>query len=227
MLAAGRGAPEDSERALASLCESYWYPVYAHIRRRGRDPEQSRDLVQGFFHEFLAKRLYERADPDRGRFRSFLCKALEHYLQHEREHASALKRGGGCEIVSWDQAQAESRYEVERSRDGSPADAYQRAWAQALLDRVFSRLRMEFVAEGREAYFDRLRPHLWQEDDATPYAQLAQEFQLTTVNIKVSVHRLRRRFGSLLREEIRRTVDRDSEVEEELNHLIQALAPSR
>lgn len=224
VLTAGNAHSLDAEAALARLCEVYWYPVYAHVRRLGNPPEQARDLAQGFFFEFLSKRWFQRADRDRGRFRAFICKALENFLHHEHERATALKRGGSREIVSWDLEMAEGRFASEPRDDEAPDRAYQRAWAQTLIDEVFLRLRAEFATGAKEAIFDRLRPHLWLDDDATPYAEIAREFNLTTVNVKVTVHRLRRRFGEILRAEIRDTVESESDVEDELAHLIQLLA---
>lgn len=223
VLAAGRAQAPDAEAALAQLCETYWYPAYAHTRRLGNGPEPARDLTQAFFLEFLSRRWYERADPDRGRFRSFLCRSLENFLHHEHERATALKRGGGREPVSLDLELAEGRFAAEPRDEISPDRAYQQSWARTLIEKVFRRLRAEFAVQAREEFFDQLRPHLWAEEGAAPYADLAREFRLTTVNVKVTVHRLRRRFGELLREEIRQTVESDAEVEEELNHLIQVL----
>lgn len=224
VLAAGKGAPPDAAAALNHLCETYWYPLYAHARRKGNDPEKARDLTQSFFADLLERRSYEKADRDRGRFRSFLCRSLENFLHHEHERATAVKRGGGREILSWDAEQAEGRFLKEPQTDATPETAYQRSWAQTLIEQAFTRLRNEFAVGGREEFFDRIRPHLWQDDDATPYADLARQFSMTVVSVRVTVHRLRKRYGEVLRAEIAQTVSSPGEVEDELNELIRALA---
>jgi DNA-directed RNA polymerase specialized sigma24 family protein len=158
---AGGGDEERAREALARLCNGYWYPLYAFVRRRGHDADEAMDLVQGYFARLLEKGVLAAADPARGRFRSFLMTDCQHYLTHHRRHESAQKRGGGIRPVSIDSRDAEGRFLREPADDDlTPERLFERAWAMTLLERVVAQLREEFEAAGRAAAFDRLKPVL-------------------------------------------------------------------
>jgi RNA polymerase sigma-70 factor (ECF subfamily) len=220
VLAAGHGGSPQAEAALETLCRNYWYPLYAYVRRRGHTPFDAQDLTQGFFAALLAGNYLARADRARGRFRTFLLSSMNNFLHNEHDQATALKRGGGREIVSWEEHTAEGRYAREPASGLSPEEVFEKRWGATLLERVLARLREESGSVERQELFDQLKPHLWGEDDATPYAQLATRFNLSVSALKVTVHRLRRRYRDLLREEIAQTVVDPSEVADEIQHLL-------
>ena len=224
VLAASGNASVSTEAALATLCQAYWFPLYAHVRRRGNDPESARDLTQGFFSELLAKDSIARADRERGRFRTFLLAALDHFLHHQHRDAQALKRGGGREFISWDAQDAEQRYALEPVDNRSPDREFDRRWALATLEKVRHQLRNEFLLAGKSELFNALRPHLSGELETLPYAQIATQLNMTVVAVKVTVHRLRQRYGELLRQEVAQTLADPSGVEEEIRQLIAALS---
>jgi RNA polymerase sigma-70 factor (ECF subfamily) len=223
VLAAGNAASPGSRRALATLCEAYWFPLYAFARRLGRQPDDARDLTQAFFARLLEKDFLRAADPARGRFRSFLLAAFKHFLAKEHDRAAAQKRGGGKHMFSLDLASAEGRYGLEPASGLTPERAYERRWALTLLDRVMRRLQDESSALGKERLFDRLKVFLTGDSDTPPYREVADELGMTEGAVKVAVHRLRRRFRELVLEEIAQTVDGPAEVEDELRHLFEAL----
>ncbi len=225
VLAAGDVASPGSRRALAALCEAYWFPLYAFARRLGRQPDDASDLTQAFFARLLEKGYLRAADPSRGRFRSFLLAAFKHFLAREHDRATALKRGGGKHPISLDLASAEGRYRLEPASGLTPERAYERRWALTLLDRVIGRLRDESAASGKGGLFDRLKVFLTGESDSPTHRQVAAELGMTEGAVKVAVHRLRRRFRELVLDEIGRTVDGPAEVEDELRHLFEALRP--
>lgn len=223
VLAAGDAAPAACD-ALATLCQAYWFPLYAHVRRRGHDAEAARDLTQSFFAELLAHNTINRADPQRGRFRTFLLSVLDNYLRHAHRDGQALKRGGGRELISWDAQNAEERLSLEPADERSPDADFDRRWALATLERARTRLRNEFCLSGKVELFDLLRPHLSSDDAGLPYAKIAAQLNMTVVAIKVTVHRLRQRLGELLREEVAHTLANPADAETELRHLIEALS---
>jgi RNA polymerase sigma factor (sigma-70 family) len=223
VLSAGQPDSPGSARALEQLCLAYWYPLYAHIRRRGHQAEEARDLTQGFFVELLANRSVSVADPNRGRFRTFLLASLDNYLRHHHRDATALKRGGGIEFISRDAQAAEERYAREPADQRSPDREFDRRWALATLDKVRDQLRRELMVAGKAELFDLLRPYLCEDQQTTPYAQVAAQLKMTTVAVKVMVHRLRRRYGELLRTEVGQTLANPADADEELKHLIAAL----
>lgn len=227
VLAAGRGKDGTSaamaEAALSRLCEAYWFPLYAHIRRRGNDPEVARDLTQGFIADLIQRDGIAHADPRAGRFRSFLLKSADHFLHRCHRDGRALKRGGGREVVSFDALEAEERMAAEPVDERSPEREFDRRCALALLDAARRRLRLEFSAGGKAELFDLLRPHFFGDPGAVPYAVIARQTNLTVVAIKQTTFRLRRRFGEILRAEVSQTLARPADVEEELRHLLTAL----
>lgn len=224
VLAAGGGATPDAEAALASLCQAYWYPLYCCVRRHGHPPEDAQDLTQAFFAKLLEKGQFALADPQRGRFRTFLLRSLENFLHNHHRDARALKRGGGREIVSWDAQDAETRYAAAPADTLSPATLYEREWAGALLEGALRRLEAEFALRGREGLFQALEPHLWGDETSAPHADIAARLGMTVVAVRVTLHRLRQRFHELLLEAIANTVADPAEAVDELRHLRRILA---
>jgi RNA polymerase sigma-70 factor (ECF subfamily) len=222
LAAAQRDSPE-SARALAALCEAYWYPLYAFARRRGHSPEDAQDLTQGFFAVLLEKEYLRVADSARGKFRPFLLTAFQHYISKEHARARAQKRGGTCRHLSLDFEAGESRYTHEPAHLATPETIYQRRWAILLLDRVLSSLREDYARMGKEMLFDRLRIFLTGEQTNRPYAEVAAELEMTEGALKVAIHRLRRRYREILRAEIAQTVERPDDVDDELRQLFDAV----
>jgi RNA polymerase sigma-70 factor (ECF subfamily) len=223
VLAAGKGASAEAQAALAALCQTYWYPLYAYVRRRGHRPDLAQDLTQEFFARLLEKHYLQRADPERGRFRSFLLTAFKRFLSRERARDQAKKRGGGVQLLALDFEVGESRYSLEPAHEATAEKIYEQRWALALLDQVFARLRRECDEAGKQKEFDRLKLYLTGEADTPSYREVAAELGMTEGAVKVAVHRLRRRYRQLVREEIAQTVAGPEEVDEELRHLRAAL----
>ena len=213
----GDGSPE----ALATLCETYWYPLYAYARRRGYGIEDAQDLTQAFFARVLSRDFFTKANPERGRFRAFFVTAFKHYLANEHDYARAGKRGGAQLPASLDQA--ESRYEHEPAHDLTPEALYERRWALALIARAFGELEAEEEQKGRRAQFEALRPLL--AGDETPHKAVAAQLGMSGGAVNVALHRLRRRFAYVLRERIAETVDSAEAIEDELRHLLEAVTP--
>jgi RNA polymerase sigma-70 factor (ECF subfamily) len=205
--------------ALEQLCRTYWYPLYAYVRRRGHGPEDAQDLTQEFFYRLVQKEYLAQVDPRKGKFRSFLLAAINHFLANEWDRARTLKRGGQVTFVSLDEAQVEQRYQGERLAWRSPEEIYERTWAVALLDKVLGRLREETAASGQSTRFEELKAVLMGERPSLTYAELALKLGTTEPALKMAVQRLRRRYAELLREEIAHTVRGPDEVEDELRHL--------
>ncbi len=212
--------------ALEELCRGYWTPLYAFARRSGHPPEDARDLTQGFFARLLEKRDMSAADPQRGRFRSFLLATFKHFLTHERDRAGALKRGGGIELLPLDPGAEEAGFLLYPTDLRTPEHAFERRWASALLEKVFCRLREEFVASGRGALFDDFKGFLVGEPPEGSYAAVAARLEMTEGAAKMIVTRMRARYRYLLRGEIAQTVTTPAEVEEELRHLRALLSGS-
>lgn len=225
VLAAGDAAAPQSRQALASLCQGYWYPLYAYIRRQGHAPEPALDLTQEFFLRFLEKDFLRAVDRGKGRFRSFLLAACKHFLANERDRILAKKRGGGATIVSIIADEAEQRYGLEPAYTSTPEKLFERRWALTLLDQVLTRLRQEFADSGKTRLFELLKTFLTGEKTTSGYAQAGAELGMSEGSVKVAVHRLRGRYRELLREEISRTLDDASQVEDEIRDLFAALGP--
>ena len=222
MLAAGGAASPERQAALEDLARAYWYPLYAYARRRGLPPELAADRVQACFALLLERDDLARADPARGRFRAFLITAFRHLLEDERARERALKRGGGHKVLSIDARDGERRLVDEPLESETPERTFERAWVGELLARSLARLGEEQARIGRGALFERLRPHLCGEDDAPRFAQVAGELAMTGNAVKVAAHRLRKRYGELLREEVAATLGAPADpaaVEEELRAL--------
>jgi DNA-directed RNA polymerase specialized sigma24 family protein len=227
--AAGRRSSPDSRRALASLCEAYWYPLYAYVRRRVVDLNDAHDLTQAFFAELLAKNYVGAASADRGRFRAFLLTALKHFLSKEWEKARAQKRGGGKAPIRLDFAAADSQYKADSHYKIEPASSltaeqiYDREWAVALLGRIVQRLESEAAEAGKARQFEELKGFLIGEHSGATYADVATKLGMTEAAVKMATSRMRRRYRELLREEIAQTVTGPDEVEDEIRKLFATL----
>jgi len=208
-----------ARHALAELCQTYWYPLYAFIRRQGHAPHDAEDLTQEFFARLVEKEFLRAVRREKGRFRSFLLTALKRFLANEHDRATAQKRGGDRAVISIDHASAESRYELEPAHQVTPEVIFEQRWATMLLERVLERLREEYAATNRALLFGHLSDSLTKERDALPYAEIARELKMTEAAVKMAVQRLRRRYRELLREEIARTVASPDEIEAEIRHL--------
>jgi RNA polymerase sigma-70 factor (ECF subfamily) len=221
---AGGHDPDRARAALAELCRGYWYPLYAFIRRKGHSADEAADLVQGYFARLLEKGVLAAADRSRGRFRAFLMTDCAYHLSHERARASAGKRGGGRAAASIDLRDAEGRFLAEPADDGLTAEQqFDRAWALALLGRVLEALRDDYARGGRGEVFDRLKPVLTDGPAAVPYAEVAAALGSTEGAVQVAVHRLRKRYGEVLREQIAATVRDPADVDDEIHALFVAL----
>ncbi|MEK7683857.1 MAG: sigma-70 family RNA polymerase sigma factor [Verrucomicrobiota bacterium] len=224
VLAARDTASPGAAAALAELCRTYWYPLYAFVRRKGHSPHDAQDLTQAFFARLLEKNYVAQADRERGRFRTYLLAALTHFLADEWDKARRLKRGGGREIISFDAASAEERYRLEPIDQLDAAKLYERRWVTTLFDQVLARLEEEFRDSGKGGLFDQLKGSLLAEEPGPSYAELGTQLGLTEDAVKQAVHRMRRRYRELFREEIAQTVAGPGEVEDELKHLFAVLS---
>ena len=222
LLAGDPDAPLARE-SLAELCGAYWYPLYAYIRRRGYDPERARDLTQDFFARALEKGLLAEADPSRGRFRSFLRTVCAHFLANRRDREQARKRGGGRAVLPIDPVDAEGRYALELADGLTPERIFDRSWALTLLGRVLDGLGREYDEAGKAATFEALRGVLAGDPDLPSYAAVAARLGTTEGAARVAAHRLRRRYGELLRREIAATLAEPAEVDDEIRDLFAAL----
>jgi RNA polymerase sigma-70 factor (ECF subfamily) len=224
VLSAGRQTSLLSDQALEELCRTYWYPLYAYTRHQGRSKEDAEDLVQSFFARFLQKNYLQSLDREKGKFRAFLLAALKHFLANEWDRAHRQKRGGGAAPLSLDWHDADSRFQIDPANNLSPDKLYDRAWAVTLLERVIVRLREEHSEEEKAKLFDCLKPFLMLGKSVIPYAEAAANLGLTEGAVRVAVHRLRRRYRELLRDEIAQTLSRPDQVEEELRALFGAFS---
>jgi len=223
VVAASQGSASDAQPALEQLCRSYWYPLYAHVRRRGYSREDAEDLTQAFFARLLTHQSLSVADPSRGRFRCFLLAGLNHFLANEWNKARAEKRGGDRNHLSFDTAIGEQLYDQDGSRELNPEELYERAWALQFLEHVRARLRHTYAEAGKADRFEALERFLPGEEDPPSYAQAATQLGVPEGTLKAEVHRLKRRYGELLREEVAHTVADPGEIDDELRYLIQVL----
>ncbi len=222
-MAAGRESSAESAAALATLCEAYWYPLYAYVRRQGHERAEAEDLTQGFFTRLLDKNDLRQVRRERGKFRSFLLASLKHYIINEWDRARAAKRGGGRKHLSLDFETGESRYRLERAGGQTPEAIFEKQWALALLEKVQQTLRGEFRNAGKENQFDRLQVCLTGEARSMPYRRLASELGMTEGAVKVAVHRLKKRFRDRLRAEIGQTVASEAQIDDEIRTLFDAV----
>jgi RNA polymerase sigma factor (sigma-70 family) len=223
VLTAGRADTPRARAAIETLCRTYWYPLYAYIRRRGYSPEDAQDLTQEFFARLLEKNALARVRREGGKFRSYLLTALNHFLVDEWKKARAQKRGAG-RVLSLDAEEAETRFGREPADRLTPERLFEQNWAVALLNLVYGRLRLEYDGGGKTRLFEELKFCLAGERSSLPYSELAERLNLTESAVKVTVHRLRRRYRELLREEVAHTVASGDEIEDELRSLFRALA---
>ena len=223
MLTAARSDTPRARAALENLCQTYWPPLYAYVRRRGHSPEDGQDLTQEFFARLLGHNAVATVNPDKGRFRSFLLASMNHFLADEWDKARAQKRGGG-KVISFDPQAAETWLTELAAKDLTPEKAFEHRWAITLLEQVYRRLEGEYRQQNKEKLFDGLRPMLTGDSRAAPYAELARHLDMTEGAVKVAVHRLRQRYRELLRDTISDTVAGPEEVEDELRYLFRILA---
>jgi RNA polymerase sigma factor (sigma-70 family) len=222
--AASRQSSPQAADALAELCQIYWPPLYGYLRGRGHDREDAQDLTQGFFTRLLQRRDLRVADPERGPFRAFLLTSLKRYAINEHERSVAVRRGGRSVRLSLDFEEAERVYTLERRPNDSPDRAFDRKWAGIVLDRALDRLREECHQTGRGLRTERLLPYLTETGNLGTYRAAAAELRMSEGAVKVAVHRLRQRFGAILRLEIAETVRHPSDVAEEMRELLRAVS---
>ena len=223
VLAARDGHRVEADEALASLCEAYWYPLYAFVRRKGHDAEHAEDLVQGFFAQLLEKRSLMSVVREKGKFRSFLMASCAHYLANQADYALARKRGGGRALISIDRAKAEGRYDCEPAHGLTAERLFERQWTMALLDQVLTALETEMDTAGKSRQFAALRPALLGSADRMPYADAATMLGISEEAARAAASRLRKRYRELLREEVARTLEDLADVDGEIRALFSAL----
>ena len=225
VLAARDGSDTEARRALEELCLTYWQPLYAYIRHQGADPEEAKDLTQGFVAKLLEPEFLADVDPSKGRFRSFLLAAVRNFLSHERDRARALKRGGSSPTLSIDVEAGESGYTLSPVAEMSPADVFERRWSFTVLGRGLERLRREAIARGQEAQFEQLERYLTSAEADAPYREVAESLEMSEGAVATAVHRLRKRFGECLRAEVREIVVDPADVDAELRHMLAVVRP--
>jgi len=223
VLAAGEVAGHEAEDALAQLCTTYWYPLYAYIRRRVSNVHEAQDLTQAFFCHLLEKHVIARADRNRGRFRTFLLAALTNFLNNEWHKARALKRGQGNIELPLDFDSGDSRYQAEPSHELTPEKLYERRWVMALLEQVLGRLRRELADAGHAEHFEPFKGTLTGEASAAEYERAAATLGITPAAAKQAAYRLRKRYRQLFREEVAQTVGDEADVDDEIRRLMAAL----
>jgi RNA polymerase sigma factor (sigma-70 family) len=223
VLAAREKGTASAREAVERLCETYWYPIYAFVRRQGLSSHESEDLTQEFFFRFLERHSLGSVQPAAGKFRSFLLACLKNFLANERERAHAQRRGGGVTHVAFDAGDAETRYSLEPADSRNPESLFERRWALAVLERVIAELRREYSTAGKTDLFEALNGFLPGGHGDISRAELAAKRGVSVGAIDVAVHRMRQRFGALLRQAVTQTVSSEAEVDEEIRHLITVL----
>ena len=224
VLAAGQGDSTSAHAALSYLCQLYWYPLYAYVRRYGHSPHDAQDLTQEFFARLLAGNWLAKADHQRGRFRSFLLMAMQRFMINEWRKGHVQKRGGHQATLSLDDDAAEHRYQLEPAETSTPETFFERGWALALLDSALLELEQAYARAGKMAWLEAMRPALTLERAAIRYAEIAARLDLTETAARVAVHRLRQEYRRLIRSAVASTVASPAEVDEEMRHLFQVLA---
>lgn len=224
VLAVTQGGGSRAREALARLCQTYWYPLYAYVRRRGNSAHDAQDLTQEFFVRLLEREFLACATPKLGKFRTFILTAMKHFLTSKWRQGRAQKRGGGRELLSLDWAAAEEWFDLEPATHCSPDKLFEKQWAMAVLGDVLNRLEREYQSEGKAELFAALKETLMGQRESQPYAKLALKLGLSEGAVKVTVHRLRKRYRELIRGAIADTLEDPREVETELRHFFQALA---
>jgi RNA polymerase sigma factor (sigma-70 family) len=220
------GSPESTryQEALETLCRTYWFPLYAFLRRRGCDTHQAEDYIQAFFTRMLEKRSLKAVDAKPGKFRSFLLTSLKNFIANEIDRIQAQKRGGQQTILSLDLEHAERQYVSEPSHDMSPERLFEKSWAITVLEHAMNQLEAEFVSSNRADLFECLRGYLTAEPDAVPYRDVAERLRMTEGAVKMAVHRLRTRYGDVLREKVAQTVATQAQIDEEIRELLAVLS---
>ena len=226
VLAAGRKATPQAAHALEELCRTYWFPLYAYVRRRGHAKADAEDLTQAFFARFLEKNYLASFTAERGRFRAFLLASLKNFLANEWDKSQRLKRGGGAAHLSldWESADTKFQFQVAATNEPSPDKVFDREWAVALLAHVLERLRKECEAEGKSRQFDQLKIFLTAGKGAVPHADVARSLGVDEAAVRVAVHRLRKRYRELLRDDIAQTLADPAQVDEEMRALFGAFS---
>jgi RNA polymerase sigma factor (sigma-70 family) len=222
VLLAGREASPQSAEALEKLCQAYWYPLYAFARRQGCNPEEAQDATQEFFSRLLAKNQLQMADPTRGRFRSFLLASMKNMLANERRAAARQKRGGDVIVFSFQEQEAEQRYLLEPADSITPESVFERRWAETILARVLDRLEAE--SNGHALRFEQLKVFLIEAKGAAAFADMARQLGVTESALKSVVHRMRRRYAELFRDEVSQTVANMADLDDEMRHLLTVLS---
>ena len=218
LAARAREAPGSGD-ALARLCETYWYPLYVFVRRSGHDAQEARDITQGYFLRLLEADYLQNVRQEAGRFRSFLLSSIKHYMANRRRDAAALKRGGGQPQLSLDAEQAEARFRLEPRHERTPDREYERQWARAIIQRAHRRLREELEQAGKPEHY-RLLSRFLSGGQGSEYEEVAAEMGSSASAVKMSVSRMRKRFGGILRDEVSLTVEQDDQVDAEVRHLM-------
>jgi RNA polymerase sigma-70 factor (ECF subfamily) len=224
VLAAGRRHTSQSDGALEQLCRTYWFPLYAYVRRRGYPKEDAEDLTQAFFARFLAKNYLAGLSAERGRFRAFLLASLKHFLINDWKRARRQKRGGGEAPLSLDWQTADTKFQVAATNEPSPDKSFDREWALALLAKVIEQLQKECEAEGKAKLFAQLKIFLTAGKDGTAQSEAAEVLGMEEGAVRVAIHRLRKRYRQLLRAEIARTLADAADVDEEMRALFGAFS---
>ncbi len=223
VLRAADSASAESNEALERLCRTYWFPLYAFARRQGRDAEDAKDLTQAFFAHLFEGGFFARAAPERGKFRSFLLGAFKRFMRDQNRACHAQQRGGQFEFVTLDNELAEERWSAESLAHDDPETLYDREWALAVLDEAITLLELECRHEGKADLFEILHPLLQGDPASSPQLELAARLGLSIGAVKVAIHRLRRRYGELLRSVVAHTVPDPGDIDEELRHLVRLL----
>jgi RNA polymerase sigma-70 factor (ECF subfamily) len=222
VISAGCGRSSEANRALTALCENYWFPLYAFVRRAGYAVEDAQDLTQDFFARLLAQHTLSKVDRQKGKFRRFLLVAMKHFLADQRDRAHAKKRGGNRIVISFDCLDAETRYRLEPAQNLTPEKMFEKQWVLSLLDQVLTRLQDELVIAGKASLFRSLKSTLTGVKSIS-YAAIGAELGMTEGAVKVAAHRMRRRYRELLRQEIAQTVATPEDIGEEIDYLLSCL----
>jgi RNA polymerase sigma-70 factor (ECF subfamily) len=222
VLRAGQRSGPGSAEALEKLCRAYWFPLYAFARREGHAPDEAQDLTQEFFSRLLTKNYLNTADPERGRFRSFLLASFKHMMANERRNASRQKRGGNTQVFSLDESTAEEHYQLEPADLVTPERIFERRWAETVLERVLSRLELEYT--GHTMRFDEVKIFLVAAKGSAAFADVAGKLGVTESALKSVIHRMRRRYAELFRDEVAQTVAAPDQVEDEIRHMLSVLS---
>ena len=224
VLAAGRQHSPQAARALEELCRTYWFPLYAYVRRRGYAREDAEDLTQAFFTRLLEKNSFASLDAGKGKFRAFLLASVKHFLANARDKAHTLKRGGGSIPLSLDWQTADTQFQVAATGEPSPDQAFDREWAVALLARVIERLQNECAVDGKANLFEQLKLFLTAGNDEPAQGEVAQALGMEAGAVRVAIHRLRKRYRQLLRDEIAHTLTDQAMVDDEMRALFGAFS---